>query len=1066
MKKSVLKNKIRKKIVSLMLASSMLVTSLGNGGAGFTALAQTTKDTDYNRDVSANVQEDCNSEIYDHLEDYPTGELLEDFSEVTDEVITNVEEYEQQMLINEGNCEGAQEEIKNSLVSYASSVDLSESEYAPNIVSQLGGSCANYSGTYYVGTYTINKARGISSKSEENTLSPMFVYNRVRSAASTSYGTTIKKNAQFLIDNGAPYQSLAPSSTSVKNYQYTWYPTEEIWEDAANNRIDSANYMTLFSRTGTPITSPDDSDLELMKKTLSDGKMIAFGTHFYTFNYTKIAETSESHPNEQIVSRCDYYVGSATKRNYGAHGMVIVGYDDNIWVDINYDGIQQEAELGAIKIANSHGTDYKNNGYVWVAYDAINKVSAVLTSEDETRINQAIEEGTIEDNAVSAENRCAFLPGNYGQEAIYTCTNEKSSSDVFLVASVKTADRVDLVLKIKAKNKNTGDISTYNTDYNLRYSATSTASWPTSYSLDGSTTEKEGTIAFDLNTVISDITLEEIDEYEWSVSMYDRDTASNPVTITDLSIKSKGAVLYTAELSNQVLTGTATDYALSKSHTLLNSFDWDYAENESSVGKSRKLTATIKTTDEVTYKFEVIDENDIVTTLKDYSVDNSVKWTPSSTGTYTLTVYAKNSAGDVDTMNKSVKINSAPKIASVRFDQEFPRAVGSTITANITYEGGTGTVNCDMYVMGGNASDTAKTIYFTNVSNTQKTWVPDTDGTYTLYASITDASGLSTLQKIGSYEVIKSNQVTIYYKNSGWSQAYVHYKVDGKGWTSVPGVKMSDSRTAVKAGYTWKATIDLGSASKITMCFNDKNGNWDNNNRKNYIIDASGTYGIKDKKITKMDTQTATPTPKPVEETTFYYDNSKTNWSNVYVYAWSDGVSAKMFTGTKETSSIYKFTISNTYTKVLFKNVNSTSTWDKQTVNVGEPQEGKVFIPSSASNKTSGVWENYGGETPTPTPVDDTMFYYNNSKTNWSKVYAYVWADGVSAKVYEGTKVATNVYQFSIPKKYTNVLFKNTSGTNNWDKQTDHVLIQSADGYIFIPNSSSNKTSGKWEIQQ
>lgn len=1097
MKKKVFKNGTRKKIVSLMLASSMLVTSLGNSGAELTAFAETTEDTAKDvastMDVSTTVQEDCNSEIYDHIEDYPTGALLEPSEEVTDEVISNVDEYYKEIGSVEANSKDT---------SYPSAVDLSQSEYVPNIAMQIGGSCTLYAGIYYLGTYAINKARGISSKTAGNTLSPLFVYNRTRGSESTGTGTALSDAAKFLLNNGAPYQSVAPSTTSVSNYKYTWYPTEKIWEAAANNRVDSVNFIQTVPRYGTPITSPDDSDLDLMKAMINNGQMILYATHFRTFNYTKTEPTSVSHPNEDIVSRCDYYYSNADGSRYlGGHAMVIVGYDDNIWVDINHDGVKQTAEVGAIKVVNSHGTGYKENGYVWVAYDALNKVSAVLTSADETRINAAIDAGTIVDGKVSSKDRCAFLPGNYGSEVVYTCTSQKSTSDTFLVASVKTADRVDLVLKINAKNKSTGKTYSYDTDYNLRYRATDTDSWPTNFALDGSTKETEGTIAFDLNRVISNITLDTLDDYEWSVSMYDRDTASNPVTITDLSIKSNGMVLYTSGLSNKVLTGTSTTYALSESHALLKGFDWDYTENETSVSSYRKLTAVAATTDSLTYKFTVTDASGTVTTLKDYSTTNYVNWNPSATGNYTLAVYAKNSVGNVDIMKKKVKINSEPKIAKVSFDQNFPRTVGSTITANITYEGGTGSVNCAMYVRGGNYPYTSHTIYFTNVSNTQKTWVPDMDGTYKLYASITDASGCSNFQVLGTYEVVANNQVTIYYKNSGWSQAYVHYMVDGQGWTTVPGVKMSSSSTAANAGYTWKATIDLGSASKVTLCFNDNNGNWDNNNRQNYVLNEPGIYGIKDTKVTKIDNTTATPTVKPtatstvkptatptvrptntptaapVEETTFYYDNSKTKWSNVYVYAWADGVSAKMFTGSKVTSNIYKFTVSNTYTKVLFKNVNSTSTWDKQTADAGAPQAGKVFTPSSGSNKTSGTWKEYNTATATPTntpvvtatptvaPANYISINYDNSKTNWSSVYAYVWVEGdssVTPVIVKSTASGNNVYSFRVADTYKNILFKNTDGIDSWNQQTADTTLPSSSGYTFVTNSGANKTGGYW----
>jgi len=57
--------------------------------------------------------------------------------------------------------------------------------------------------------------------------------------------------------------------------------------------------------------------------------------------------------------------------------MTIVGYDDNITYDLNGDGYIQDYEKGAFKLANSWGTSYENgnDGYIWVMYDALNKIS-------------------------------------------------------------------------------------------------------------------------------------------------------------------------------------------------------------------------------------------------------------------------------------------------------------------------------------------------------------------------------------------------------------------------------------------------------------------------------------------------------------------------------------------------------------------------------------------------------------------------------------------------------------------------------------------------------------------
>lgn len=91
------------------------------------------------------------------------------------------------------------------------------------------------------------------------------------------------------------------------------------------------------------------------------------------------------------------------------------------------------------------------------------------------------------------------------------------------------------------------------------------------------------------------------------------------------------------------------------------------------------------------------------------------------------------------------------------------------------------------------------------------------------------------------------NTVKIYYKNSSWSKAYVHYNVNGT-WTNVPGVMME---TSDRSGYTWMYTIDLGDTTSTTLCFNNGNGSWDSKNGSNYTV-GTGTYGISGNNTVKL----------------------------------------------------------------------------------------------------------------------------------------------------------------------------------------------------------------------
>lgn len=91
------------------------------------------------------------------------------------------------------------------------------------------------------------------------------------------------------------------------------------------------------------------------------------------------------------------------------------------------------------------------------------------------------------------------------------------------------------------------------------------------------------------------------------------------------------------------------------------------------------------------------------------------------------------------------------------------------------------------------------------------------------------------------------NTVKIYYKNSSWSKAYVHYNVNGT-WTNVPGVKME---TSDRSGYTWMYSIDLGNTTSATLCFNNGNGSWDSKNGSNYTV-GTGIYGISGNNTVKL----------------------------------------------------------------------------------------------------------------------------------------------------------------------------------------------------------------------
>ncbi|MDE6210248.1 MAG: alpha-amylase [Lachnospiraceae bacterium] len=123
------------------------------------------------------------------------------------------------------------------------------------------------------------------------------------------------------------------------------------------------------------------------------------------------------------------------------------------------------------------------------------------------------------------------------------------------------------------------------------------------------------------------------------------------------------------------------------------------------------------------------------------------------------------------------------------------------------------------------------------------TWDNNGEKNYTLSNganTYTVANGTVTL---GAPSHGTNNTITIYYKSS-WNPANIHYQKGTGTWTAVPGVEMTKSSYS---GY-YVATIDLGSETTLTACFNN-GSSWDNNNTNNYKFTSPGTYTVADGNI-------------------------------------------------------------------------------------------------------------------------------------------------------------------------------------------------------------------------
>ncbi len=242
------------------------------------------------------------------------------------------------------------------------SVNNSTLKYFPPIRSQGAiGSCGSFSGVYYAMTYMNALARDLDAKTGGDTyrFSPKWAYNMVNGGSDSgswyywAYDIGLKHGCATWAD--FPYDG---------NYR-AWPLTENIWRNAVNYRFDKYGYVDNTNQAG---------GIDLVKQMLVNGYILNFPTYIYSWQWTTITDDPATSADDAYTGkRCVYYVNGSS----GYHAMTVVGYNDDIWVDINKNGVVDAGEKGAFRIANSWGTGWEESGFCWMAYDALKNPSAV-----------------------------------------------------------------------------------------------------------------------------------------------------------------------------------------------------------------------------------------------------------------------------------------------------------------------------------------------------------------------------------------------------------------------------------------------------------------------------------------------------------------------------------------------------------------------------------------------------------------------------------------------------------------------------------------------------------------
>lgn len=319
---------------------------------------------DFKESVPQIVDVNPNSLYYERVQN-EYSELLEN-----DTYVDIVEDGEE--IVSELDVEALQLFEKRDIL-LPTRVDNSENNTFPIIGDQdVLGACTGWTFAYYQLTNNANKLRGTVAREqnkniESNVYSPNWLYNLGNGGEDN--GMSFDKAIGILYTYGCPTIDYVPLNTDG---YLSWYPQERIWEKALYNKCD-AYYGTINpEKLETPITGPNSSCLRGLKTLLADGYVVSVSINMnlsLTQGYT--GDNSCENVWTEIKVSPD-----------NEHALTIVGYDDNFRVDLNHDGEYELAEYGAFKIANSWGQtpSSHNNGFIWLAYDALNQYSSVRTS--------------------------------------------------------------------------------------------------------------------------------------------------------------------------------------------------------------------------------------------------------------------------------------------------------------------------------------------------------------------------------------------------------------------------------------------------------------------------------------------------------------------------------------------------------------------------------------------------------------------------------------------------------------------------------------------------------------
>lgn len=250
-------------------------------------------------------------------------------------------------------------------------VDNSKNKYHRPIFNQEGNSCAQASGIGYIFTYEMSRVRDLDASDEANWYPSHFTWHYVNGGK--NWGSWPFWGWDIVEKTGVPsYKDFGGAMNGGDGGWTKWMDGYDRYRNAMDNKL--TEQITL-------VDLATEAGLTELKQFLYDygdgsevGGLVSFSALSSGVTDTEVAEGE--HKGEFVITKW----GSG-----GAHMMTFCGYDDSIKVDLNGDGkytndidlsgdgkvTMRDWEIGALKVTNSWGTGWGNDGFAWMLYSVI-----------------------------------------------------------------------------------------------------------------------------------------------------------------------------------------------------------------------------------------------------------------------------------------------------------------------------------------------------------------------------------------------------------------------------------------------------------------------------------------------------------------------------------------------------------------------------------------------------------------------------------------------------------------------------------------------------------------------